>query len=78
MQASITPLALIVGGSSGMGKQTGMRLLERGAELILLAHDPTKLEKAKAENEIETDFASKFHLRRCHHESHPDSSARFI
>jgi NAD(P)-dependent dehydrogenase (short-subunit alcohol dehydrogenase family) len=51
MQTSATPLALIVGGSSGMGKQTGMRLLKRGTELILLAHDPTKLEKAKAELE---------------------------
>jgi NAD(P)-dependent dehydrogenase (short-subunit alcohol dehydrogenase family) len=48
MQTSATPLALIVGGSSGMGKQAGLRLLKRGAELILLAHNPTKLEKAKA------------------------------
>jgi len=51
MQASKTPLALIVGGSSGMGKQTGRRLLNRGAELMLLAHNPTKLEQAKAELE---------------------------
>jgi NAD(P)-dependent dehydrogenase (short-subunit alcohol dehydrogenase family) len=51
MQASKTPLALIVGGSSGMGKQAGLRLLKRGAELILLASDPKKLEKAKAELE---------------------------
>jgi short-subunit dehydrogenase len=51
MQTSATPLALIVGGSSGMGKQAGLRLLKRGAELILLAHNPTKLEKAKAELE---------------------------
>jgi len=51
MQASKTPLALIVGGSSGMGKQTGLRLLKRGAALMLLAHNPTKLEKAKADLE---------------------------
>jgi NAD(P)-dependent dehydrogenase (short-subunit alcohol dehydrogenase family) len=52
MQASETPLALIVGGSSGMGKQTGRRLLKRGAELMLLAHNLTKLEQAKAELEV--------------------------
>ena len=46
MQASATPLALIVGGSSGMGKQAGRRLIKRGAELILLARDPEKLETA--------------------------------
>lgn len=51
MQASKTPLALIVGGSSGMGKQTGLRLLKRGAALMLLAHNPAKLEKARAELE---------------------------
>jgi len=49
MQTSKTPLALIVGGSSGMGKQTALRLLKRGAELILLARNPAKLESAKAE-----------------------------
>ena len=51
MQTPDTPLALIVGGSSGMGKQTGARLLKRGAELILLARDSAKLEAAKAELE---------------------------
>ena len=49
MQDSKIPLALIVGGSSGMGKQTALRLLKRGAELVLLARDPAKLEAAKAE-----------------------------
>ena len=51
MQASDTPLALIVGGSSGIGKQTAVRLLNLGAEVILLAHDPKTLENAKAELE---------------------------
>lgn len=49
MQNSSIPLALIVGGSSGMGRQAGRRLLKRGAELILLAHDAEKLEKARTE-----------------------------
>lgn len=49
MQVSNTPLALIVGGSSGIGKQTGLRLFKFGVELMLLAHDPQKLENAKAE-----------------------------
>ncbi len=51
MQTTGKPLALIVGGSSGIGKQTGMRLLNLGAEVILMAHNPQKLEKAKAELE---------------------------
>ena len=49
MEASKTPLALIVGGSSGIGKQIGMRLLNGGAEVMLLAHSLNKLEDAKAE-----------------------------
>ncbi len=49
MQASTTPTALIVGGSSGIGKQTAQRLLNRGAEVILLAHNQEKLEAAQAE-----------------------------
>ncbi len=49
MQSSNTPLALIVGGSSGIGKQTGKELLKLGAEVVLLAHNPNKLEAAKAE-----------------------------
>jgi hypothetical protein len=51
METSKTQLALIVGGSSGIGRQTGKRLLDRGAEVMLLAHDPKKLEKTKAELE---------------------------
>ena len=51
MPMSNTPLALILGGSSGIGKQTGSRLLNRGVEVTLLAHDPKSLENAKAELE---------------------------
>ncbi|MDJ0988299.1 MAG: SDR family oxidoreductase [Desulfobacterales bacterium] len=51
MQASNTPLALIVGGSSGIGKQSAIRLLKLGAEVMLLAHDPKTLENAKADLE---------------------------
>ncbi len=49
MQASTSPLALIVGGSSGIGKQTSKRLLNRGSEVMLLAKNIEKLENAKAE-----------------------------
>ena len=49
MQASALPIALIVGGSSGIGKQTAQRLLDRGAVVILLAHNKEKLEAARAE-----------------------------
>ena len=51
MQASNIPLALIVGGSSGIGKQSAIRLLKLGAEVMLLAHDPKTLDNAKAEME---------------------------
>jgi len=51
MQTSKTPLALIVGGSSGIGKQSASRLLKSGIEVILLAHDPKTLEGAKTELE---------------------------
>ncbi len=49
MQTSKTSLALIVGGSSGIGKQSAIRLLNLGMEVIILAHDPKKLEEAKTE-----------------------------
>ena len=41
--------ALVVGGSSGIGKAAARKLLERGAEVILLSRNPTKLAAAKAE-----------------------------
>lgn len=44
-----TPLALIVGGSTGMGRATARRLLQRGVAVHLLARDPAKLAEAKAE-----------------------------
>jgi NAD(P)-dependent dehydrogenase (short-subunit alcohol dehydrogenase family) len=42
-------LALIVGGSSGMGKQTAKRLLRRGGEVFLVARDSARLAQAKTE-----------------------------
>jgi hypothetical protein len=51
MQTSETLLALIVGGSSGIGKQSAIRLLNLSVEVILLAHDPKTLENAKTELE---------------------------
>ena len=49
MQAPTAPIALIVGGSSGIGKRTAQRLLDRGIEVMLLAHNKEKLEAAQAE-----------------------------
>ena len=42
-------LALIVGGSSGVGKATARRLVERGLEVILLGKNPEKLNQAQEE-----------------------------
>ncbi len=44
-----TNTALIVGGSSGIGKAAAKRLLGRGADVILLARNADKLASAKAE-----------------------------
>ena len=49
MHASTSPIALVVGGSSGIGKQTAKGLLDRGVEVTLLAHNQEKLEGAQAE-----------------------------
>ena len=45
-------LALIVGGSSGMGKETARRLIRRNVEPVLLSHNPVRLERARAELEV--------------------------
>jgi NADP-dependent 3-hydroxy acid dehydrogenase YdfG len=42
-------LALIVGGSSGVGKATARRLVERGLEVVLLGKSPEKLNQAQEE-----------------------------
>lgn len=49
MTNSANTAALIVGGSSGMGKETATRLRAHGLNLILLAHNPEHLESAKME-----------------------------
>ncbi len=49
MQTSTSSVALIVGGSSGIGKQAEQRLLDHGVEVTLLAHNKEKLEAAQAE-----------------------------
>lgn len=41
--------ALIVGGSSGMGKESAARLLDRGIDVTILGHNAQKLEQAKNE-----------------------------
>jgi NAD(P)-dependent dehydrogenase (short-subunit alcohol dehydrogenase family) len=51
MSSNIKPLAVIVGGSTGIGKETAKRLLQRGVEVILLSRDESKLKKAKAKLE---------------------------
>ncbi|KGJ97514.1 SDR family NAD(P)-dependent oxidoreductase [Colwellia psychrerythraea] len=51
---SNTSIALIVGGSSGMGKETAKRLLNQGTTVMILSHDPANLAAAKKELELET------------------------
>ena len=41
--------AIIVGGSTGMGKETARKLLEAGSDVVIIARDETKLAAAKAE-----------------------------
>ncbi|WDE08861.1 SDR family oxidoreductase [Thalassomonas viridans] len=47
-------IALIVGGSSGMGKETAKRLLNAGNRVLILSHQEQTLAAAKAELESET------------------------
>lgn len=41
------PVALVVGGSSGMGLATAKRLLERDIDTVIIGNSPAKLEAAK-------------------------------
>jgi len=47
MENITKPLALIVGGSSGMGFATAKQLLERGIDTIIIGSSPAKLKSAK-------------------------------
>jgi len=49
MSENDASLALVVGGSSGMGKETARRLQERGLSLMLLGRDEGHLEQARSE-----------------------------
>lgn len=49
MTKSANAAALIVGGSSGMGKEIAVRLRAQGLDLTLLAHNTEHLETAKEE-----------------------------
>jgi len=48
------PLAFIVGGSSGMGRETAKKILMEGYDAILLSRDKVKLIQTKMELENET------------------------
>lgn len=49
MENIIKPLALIVGGSSGMGFATAKQLLEHGIDTVIIGSSQTKLKTAKHE-----------------------------
>lgn len=49
MSNKLNPLALIVGGSSGMGFATAKQLLERGIDVAIIGSSAAKLESAKSE-----------------------------
>ncbi|MEP1142407.1 MAG: SDR family oxidoreductase [Henriciella sp.] len=49
VKSTSTPLAIIVGGSSGMGLATAKRLAEKGIDLLLIANNQQKLDKAASE-----------------------------
>lgn len=48
------PIALIVGGSTGMGRETAKKILMKGYNVILLSRDIEKLSQTKIELENET------------------------
>ena len=43
--------AIIIGGSSGIGKETAKTLLQRNVKVVLVANNQTKLDSAKKELE---------------------------
>ncbi|MDF1839760.1 MAG: SDR family NAD(P)-dependent oxidoreductase [Planctomycetota bacterium] len=49
MDKTNQPTALIIGGSSGMGKATAKRLLQRGISINLVARNTSKLAETQAE-----------------------------
>jgi NAD(P)-dependent dehydrogenase (short-subunit alcohol dehydrogenase family) len=49
MENTTNPLALILGGSSGMGFATAKQLLTRGIDTVIIGSSPKKLEKAEHE-----------------------------
>lgn len=49
MNTKKQPLALIVGGSTGMGRESALRLLSHGVKVVLLSRNSEKLKKAKAQ-----------------------------
>lgn len=49
MQNIDKPVALIVGGSTGMGKDIARRLVAEGLTVLLLARDPKTLAEAQAD-----------------------------
>ncbi len=51
---SNSSIALIVGGSSGMGKETAKRLLNNGTTVMILSHNAANLAEAKADLERDT------------------------
>jgi NAD(P)-dependent dehydrogenase (short-subunit alcohol dehydrogenase family) len=51
MSSTTSKAALIIGGSSGMGKETAKRLVQKGYEVILVGRNVEKLNKTKTELE---------------------------
>lgn len=47
MESNVKPLALILGGSSGMGLVTAKKMLKRGVKTIIIGSSPSKLKNAK-------------------------------
>ena len=51
MSASANKTAVIIGGSTGMGKETARKLLENGTDVVIIARGAGKLAAVKAELE---------------------------
>lgn len=49
MNSNLKPIALIVGGSSGMGLATARQLLDKDIDTVVVGRSPAKLQVAKAE-----------------------------
>ena len=73
--ATNRPLALVLGGSSGIGREVGRRLAQRDVEVVLVGRDPQKLQDA---GDVEPPAMIRTQQLDLHHEPSVDDFVQSI